>query len=274
MKFRGIASAVLFGFACMCAAQASATDSQPEAIDSTEPIATLILPPAQTAASKDSMSVEELMTRIRLRVYRNVGPGQYPDIEELVWRMRGNKFLVENYKGYIYPGSQKPHNKVSVSYEGEIALARAGENYQLDFTLQRRNDSAQPNMLTGKPKYEVSFSPADVAKNLNKADLLWSAEVDSEFNADSIRANFVRLARREAVQGISRDPLTGKQSNERFWVRLTGKEIPIALEIYPYRNGSKVVASGIIPGNLTGRTVDFAATAEALRREIERIIKA
>jgi hypothetical protein len=140
--------------------------------------------------------------------------------------------------------------------------------------LAKKNYYAEPFGIEGKPRYQVAFIPSDVAANLTKADLAWKLEVDSEFNTDSTYANFARLTRKEVFRGNGeKDPVTGKIFKERFWVRIPGREIPVNVETYPYRNGSKVIVYAVLSGKVSGSTVEFTSAADALKKEIERIVR-
>ncbi len=164
-------------------------------------------------------------------------------------------------------------NKVSIDYDGAISMARFGANYQLAFDIENKVYTAQPDALSGKVKYAIGFPPSEVLENLANAKIAWKFHVDSEFNSDSTFANFSRMARREVFGGsASRNSVSGKLSEGDFWVRVENTEIPVRVETYPYRNGSKVVVYAVLGGAVVGNTIDFVSVAEALRKEIERIV--
>lgn len=272
MLFRTFASLSIVAILAGCAAQPPITQS--ESIASQSPIATLVVPAPELSGGPAPSSPQDLALKVRFKNYRYVGSGEYPDVESLQWKAQGGTFTVENYKAFYSRGSGKDLNKVSVSYDGTVGMTKAGGNYQLTFSLGKKNYYAEPSIVDGKARYQVAFAPSDVASNLAKAEMPWTFEVNSEFNTDSTYANFARLTRKEVFRGNGeKDPVTGKIFKERFWVRVSGREIPVNVETYPYRNGSKAIVFAVLPGTVSGSTVDFNSTADALKKEIERIIR-
>jgi hypothetical protein len=269
MLFRTFASLSIVAMLAGCAAQPI---TQSESIASQSPIATLVIPAPELSGGPAPSGPQDLALKVRFENYRYVGSGEYPDVESLQWKVQGGTFTVEKYKAFYYRSSGRDLNKVSVSYDGTVGMTKAGGSYQLTFSLGKKTYYAEPSVVDGKARYQVAFAPSDVAANLARAEMPWEFEVDSEFKTDSTYANFARLTRKEVFRG-EKDPVTGKIFNERFWVRVSGREIPVNVETYPYRNGSKAIIYALLPGTVSGSTVDFVSTADSLKKEIERIIK-
>lgn len=273
MSLRACASLSVVVMLAGCAATQPITQS--EIISAKSPVATLIIPAPELSGGQAPSGPQDLARSIIFNNFRHVGSGQYPDVESLRWRFQGDTFTVENYKAFYSELNKKDLNKVSVSYDGAMGVTKAGVSYQLAFNLGKRNYYAEPSVVDGKVRYQVVFSPSDVAANLAKSEIRWTFEINSEFNTDSIYANFSRLTRKEVFSGIGvKDPVTGKIFRERFWVRVSGREVPVNVETYPYRNGSKVVVFANLRGTVSGSTVDFVSAADALKKEIERIVRA
>ncbi len=271
MLFRKIILFALVTILVGCAPQTPIKQS--ESLDSQPISVTFLLPALESAGDPPPSNPQDLARKIRFMNYRHIGSGEYPVIEALQWKIQDNAFTVESFKASMLRSSGSEYNKVSIAYDGTLRMEKSGSNYQMVFSLKTRNYYAEPMIVGGKIRYQVEFNPSDVVANLAKAEMSWKLEVDSQFNSDSTYANFARLARKEIVRGGEKDPVTGKIFKERFWVRLSGREISVNVETYPYRNGSKAVVYATLPGTVSGTTVDFVNATEALKKEIERIVK-
>jgi hypothetical protein len=272
MLFRTFASLSIVTLLAGCAAHPPITQS--ESISTQSPIATLIIPAPELSGGSAPSSPQDLVLKVRFKTYRHIGSGDYSNVESLQWKIQGGAFTVENYKALYSRPSGRDIDKVSVSYDGTIGMTKAESSYQLSFSLGKKNYYAEPSIFDGKASYQVAFAPSDVAANLAKAEMLWTFEVNSEFNTESTYANLARLTRKEVFHGNGeKDPVTGKIFKERFWIRVSRLEIPVNIETYPYRNGSKVVVFASLPGTVSGSTIDFTSTADALKKEIERIVR-
>jgi len=240
-----------------------------ESVESKPIVGRLIIPPPELYGGAVPNGPGDLASRIRFKNVRNVGKGDFPEVEVMQWRTQGSSFVVENYKAFYAPNVREDLDKVSVSFEGTLRLDKPNDNYQLVFTVENRKYYDQRTM-----GYKVNFAPSDATVSLLQAEIQWKVEVDSEFNAESTYANFVRLTRKEVFGGNGEKNLqAGKIFKERFWVRVAGREIPINVETYPYRNGSKAVVYATLSGAISGNDLDFVGSANALKKEIERIVK-
>lgn len=272
MFFRAFAfiacSVILVG----CAAQPPITHSESIKTKSVSPMATLIVPENIFFEEKSPASIQDIP--VLFNNYRHLGSGEYPDINQLQWSIHENKFTVEKFKAFYARSTQSDMDKVSILYEGTTTLAKKGRSYQIDFFLVNKNYYAKPNQVTGKVRYQVDFTIEEVVESLAAAVLPLKLEIDSEFNPESTYANLARLTEKEIFHGSGKkDPVTGKIFRERFWVQIPGKKIPVNIETYPYRNGSKVIVYAKLPGDLVGNTIDFEKMADALKNEIERIVR-
>lgn len=268
--FRTFASLFLVAILVGCAAPPPITQS--EVLTSQTPVATLVIPAPELSGGSVPSSPEYLARNVIFEGYKRSSFGPAAPIQGLEWKIKGDKFTVEKYSGTYY--TNLPISKsVSASYDGTFEMAKVGSNYQLTLSLVKRDYRAVVNSFTGNAYSQGDFTTSDVATSLSKAEIPWKLEVDSEFNTDSAYANFTRLTRKEVYKEGTKDPVTGKIFKERFWVRVSGREIPVNVETYPYRNGSKVVIYVRLFGAVSGNTIDFASSADAVRKEIERIVK-
>lgn len=101
----------------------------------------------------------------------------------------------------------------------------------------------------------------------------YTIEVNSQYNTESIFANFERLAKKVAYKQGAKDEVTGKIFKNRFSIDYKGHPIKFSLETYPYRNGSKAVIYANIPGFFTSQNkVDFNIIIDDLKKQIESIV--
>ncbi|WP_341758243.1 hypothetical protein [Candidatus Tisiphia endosymbiont of Ditula angustiorana] len=83
-------------------------------------------------------------------------------------------------------------------------------------------------------------------------------ELNSEYNGDSIKANF--------------DRLLGKDSTN-YRLNLNDEQFDISIKIYPYRNGTKVVADITIYNQKTKNgVINVIQKIERVKEEIRRIV--
>jgi len=111
---------------------------------------------------------------------------------------------------------------------------------------------------------------------LNKR-YFFTGDINSKYNADSIYANFKRLAGTynwNSYYSHSNEMLTEVKKENTFNLKVNGVSIPLHVEVYPYRNGSKVKYKAYIPytissnGNVSLNSNDI----EKLKIEITKII--
>lgn len=244
-----------------CASQPEVKKTEP--IDPTSGTVTFIIPAA------DQSVVAPSPQDIARRVLFNNQSHAYREepLEVLNWQVTQTGFTVEKYKRPI----DRDWRWATIKYDGSIRMSSTGKDYHLTFLPEQC--FTYVNQYAPRP-WLVQFSPADFVENLTEAAFPWQIEVNSEFNTDSTYANFARFARKEFFQeGGWRDPVTGKIFKERFWIRLGNREIPVNVETFPYRNGSKVIVYARLKGIVSGKTVDFSKAAEMLKHEVERIVK-
>jgi hypothetical protein len=183
----------------------------------------------------------------------------------LRWIVKESSFTVEGKGG--------TSGKESVKYDGVISQGQTRGNRELIFSLQNMSTTYLINSTSGNKLSSYSFPLSDVTNSASRAEYRWQLDFNSEFNSESVRANFVRLSRREAITKGDPDSVAGKIFKERFWIRVANEDVRVNIEVFPYRNGSKVIVYTQLKGVLTGQTVDFSKAASALKLEVERIVK-
>lgn len=164
-------------------------------------------------------------------------------------------------------------------------------NNQVSFILNNKYIYKPANDITGD-----EYKPLDSLQNLengsknilSKLNTLkivlhkryhFTGDINSKYKADSIYANFKRLAGTynwHSYYGNQNDEkLTEVKKENTFNLKVNGELIPLHVEVYPYRNGSKVQYEAYIPYTIDSSNGDASLNAsdvKKLRTEIFNII--
>lgn len=235
-----------------------------------EPAAIRFLFPPRTGADRLTALSQGNADRLAALHIRNFNE-RFDDLRITVlrWDLAEGACSVSRYVARPMSDSRE-HERQLISYACTITAALS-DGVDVKFTSMR--SLTEHFLVSGRPvDYGLSFTVEQAVRMLSAATFQTSFEVDSEFNADSTYANFARLTRTEASGKA--DPVTGKIFKDRFWIKVDDREIPVFVETFPYRNGSKAVVHANLPGAVSGGTVDFARYARELKLAVERIVRA
>jgi hypothetical protein len=178
---------------------------------------------------------------------------------DLSWDLRKNSCSVD--RKYVFNFSNGTTEiRQRVAYD--CAIVDAGGESPISFRFTKRRTLDRFLIGGDVRNYGVFLESENALKMLMEARLPIQFEMNSEFNAESTNANLIRLVRKDYRQ------------QGTFLTSIDGRELSFKADVFPYKNGSKIVVSARIQGAITGDTVDFSRTYESFRREIERIIKA
>lgn len=156
-------------------------------------------------------------------------------------------------------------------YSVEYKMSETPAGYSVTFQPTKVN-SYQEGLIGKFPVPD--FNESYLRRELSKLQILYRFEVDSPYNSDSVTANFMRQASPRAAKQGWRDPVTGKVYGTFYTAKLRGQEMPFAVEVYPYRNGSKAVISTTITGTETSpQLVDFEVLIKEARKMLEDIAR-
>jgi hypothetical protein len=117
-------------------------------------------------------------------------------------------------------------------------------------------------------KYDVPvFTERDLNEVLQAVPFSHKFEVTSPYSAEATFANFDRLTKGAGRGG-------NRSTKQLFSVPFAGNDVPVFVEVYPYREGSKAVISAELKGTETAPgVVDIAEVRNRFEREIESIIR-
>lgn len=161
--------------------------------------------------------------------------------------------------------------------------AGSGIVYSVDYSLNKNDKNT---VLAFKPiKFKTyqeglimpfsvpDFNESDLVSYITSNQVHYKLEIDSQYNTESIFANFKRLATEERFRQGEKDPVTGKIFKNRFSMPVNNGKIIFSLETFPYRNGTKAVIYLNVPGYLTSdNTVDFNVILSDIKSKLESIV--
>ena len=160
-----------------------------------------------------------------------------------------------------------------ISYGVALRVEETIANYRLHLSLTDKRQETPFDLM--RSLYTVkSFEPDEAQALLLKPIVHFRTEVDSEFGADSLRANFERRGEPARWNPVMANRF-GLGKDSRFYTLpspIQDTSIQYTLEVFPYRAGSKAVISGQIVGAPTSEnTVDISVILRSTLAQIRSI---
>ena len=161
----------------------------------------------------------------------------------------------------------------------------SGRRYYVNFTDTPVNNGYKVTLLPVKmetyqakelvnPMPVPEFDQGTLMRYLLATEIYYRFEVNSEYNSESVHANFIRVLQSRAFGDGERDPVTGKIFKQQFVLPYKDQEILFTEETYPYRNGSKAVMYLRIPATLTSpNTIDYGIILNDIKENLRKIVK-
>ena len=158
-------------------------------------------------------------------------------------------------------------------YNVDVDTAEEQDRYVM--TLRMGNKFQYTPFDLARKLYTVSsFEPEEALSQLHRPIVHFRVEIDSQFDADSVRANFERLGQPAQWNQVMADRF-GSQEKSKFYSiepGMNGVFVRYLLDVFPYRTGSKVVIVAQIVGAPTSEnTVDFRPILEASIKRLREI---
>ena len=215
-------------------------------------------------------------------------------------------------KFYMTRGGKLPDyaglkvQKISNQYILDYANGERNGRWYLNsakFTIfyKKLNDSQISFTLDDKYKYQpcsdaigIDIDPLDSLQNLEKdsKNILsklktlkitlnkryhLKGDINSKYKADSIYANFKRLMGSynwRSYYESSKENLTEVKKENTFNLEINNKYIPLHVEVYPYRDGSKVQYEAYLPYTISsdGKVSLSKKDIEQLKTKISQVI--
>jgi len=198
----------------------------------------------------------------------------------------------------------KQQNSYILDYANGELNGRSWYLNSAKFTIFHKilNDNQISFTLNDKYQYQpcsnaigVDIDPLDSLQNLendsknilSKLETLkvvlnrryhFTGEINSKYDAISIYANFKRLAGtynwHSYYGNNDKEKLSEVKKENTFNLKVNGKYIPLHVEVYPYRNGSKVQYEAYIPYTISsnGKSSLSSVDIENFKAEIAKIV--
>jgi len=164
-----------------------------------------------------------------------------------------------------------------MAYVADVATNATSAGWTLDVRLSSKYQHTPFDLLQGRYRVD-SFTPNEARAQLLRPVLHFREEFVSPYPVESIRANFERIATPAAPNPVIVRAFTGAGLQRMPAVYRLGEQgqmpqLIYALDVYPYRNGSKAVVAGELIGEETSPgVVDMGQVYQRVRDQIQRVI--
>lgn len=203
------------------------------------------------------------------RVFSTLGDGR-PDSQDIdgygVRWLGSNQLEVAKLKGTTTKAGV-------IAYGVAARIEETPTTYLLHMSLIDKRQETPFDLMRGL--YTVkSFEPDEARAQLLKPIVHFRTEIDSEYGPDSLRGNFERLGEPTRWNRVMADRF-GLRKEAKFYTlpsAAPGVSVRYVLDVFPYRNGSKVVISGQVVGApTTENTVDIPTILRSTLDQIRSI---
>jgi len=200
------------------------------------------------------------------------------------------------FDSYSYGPASKQHklfykkvdqDTFEVHRRVDNGVGGSGIIFHVDFTsINEGNNTIIEFKPTESKSYQQGFigkfdvPELDITNFLTKTNAVHTFEVNSEYPADAVKANFERMLKKKQpnqkeLQQMMIARMSGKQVSisDSYVLSGSGFEAMLKVESFPYRNGSKVV----VTSNLTTTSnlqneVNLSEIYKVLESEVTKII--
>lgn len=177
----------------------------------------------------------------------------------------------------------KTSNTFDLDRRTDNGVSGSGILYTINYSIERKNSNT---ILSFKPiKYTTyqeglilsfptpEFTESDLSSYISSHAVEWKIEINSQYNTESIFANFKRLASEEPFTKGEKDPIAGHIFKNRFSILVNNRKVLFSLETFPYRNGTKSVIYLHVSGYYTSdNTVDFNMILPEIKKKLDSIV--
>jgi hypothetical protein len=159
-------------------------------------------------------------------------------------------------------------SEARITLKGDLDMGKSGKNISLKIKPKSQTYSYTND------DYKLKFTSKEKKGSLSNSSLFWKFEINSDYPSEAVYSNFARLTKKEVFRNEGKaDPVTGKIFKERYWVKIENIEIPVTVETFPYRNGSKAIIYANIKPSIKGNTYDYTSIIEKLQKELREIVE-
>ena len=163
-----------------------------------------------------------------------------------------------------------PLSHSAAIYTVEEKTVRQGNSNIITYQpLQMKPD--EKSFLVSRP-----LPTLDIGQYLSTTQFKTKFEVDSDYPANAVKANFDRLMNKARRGFRAFDSTDSNLSYDDYYqTELEGALVVILVESFPYRSGSKVVVNAIVQViPKSGGTIDLVDIMDKVETEVKRVINA
>ena len=172
----------------------------------------------------------------------------------------GRPTRIERLKLNILP------NEIHVERRTDNGISGSGVIYQVktDITSQGNNNIITFTPKTAKTYQEGAVLPfpvptLDIGLYLSQANIKYRFEINSQYSTDAIRGNFNRLLI--------------KAARNKYLLMVGTNQLEIAIQIYPYKNGSKsLIDISINTQRSKNDIIDVSRILDKAKRKIHGLV--
>ena len=244
---------------------------QTEAMQTEESFMLILPQPRKSKVTAGNFDVSSLLEKISTNDYKKrYDPVKSRDWEVLGWNLSNDDCFVEKYRAFFFD-SGGIGEKQGVKYSCEVIPVNKNK---IKIVFKKITREQGHYVLSGKLVNQgLKFGSTDLKSLIDKFTYNVSFDVNSEFNSESVYSNFERnLNVVQYAHGGRKDPVTGKIFSKKFWVPSSYGDIPIHIETFPYRNGSKVIVYAEIPADTSEGNIDFNKVYLELVKSIAEVV--
>lgn len=182
------------------------------------------------------------------------------------------RMFVKNNTGSSLQVEARVDNGVAGSgliYDVNYTVKQMRDGYEVVFTPVEKETYQQG--LIGK--FPVpNFTLENLRSYLTSFNIYYEFDINSQYNPESVYANFARLAQVQNFAAGERDPITNKIYKNWFVSSVDGKKFRYVLQTYPYHNGTKaVVYASVPPVENSNGVFDYAESIRDIRKQVTDI---
>jgi len=219
-----------------------------------------------TLSEKDPVSTEKLqisnlniISQIqgfsRFKEYRRYKCPSYCKYAGLLIEKHNNQLIFDYTRETTYGNSERRimkqnHTVFNMPYSIDK------NTLTFNFPTTSKKELISSLGLTGNPIGSDSAIQNDIKQIYSKLSTLHfsksfklQGEINSKYSAQSIYANFKRMVGNYSYKNTEK--ITESKKQNTFNLNVNGKNLPLYVEVFPYREGSKVKYSTVLPYQIT-----------------------
>jgi len=213
----------------------------------------------------------------RFEKYRRYNCPSYCDYRGLLIEQNNNQLIFDYTRETTYGNGERSIMKQNHTV---FNMPYSIDKNTLTFNFPNTSKKELISSLgsTGSPIGSDSAIQNDFKQIFSKLDTLYFAknfklqeEINSSYPAESIYANFKRMVGNYSYR--NNEKITESIKQNTFNLNVNGKNLPLYVEVFPYREGSKVKYSTTLPYKITQNGSDLTKQdIDNIKSQIAKIV--